>query len=100
VQFAADIAHVALLGDYNHNGVVDAADYVLWRNTLGQSGSNLAADGNQNNSIDSGDYAVWRSHFGQSAAGGSMASKRKCIPCARTRLGARATCDSCDRYGD
>jgi hypothetical protein len=25
------------LGDYNRNGVADAADYTLWRNTLGQS---------------------------------------------------------------
>ena len=25
----------ALLGDYNDNGVVDAPDYVVWRNTLG-----------------------------------------------------------------
>ena len=29
-------AAISPTGDYNHNGVVDAADYVLWRNTLGQ----------------------------------------------------------------
>ncbi len=23
-------------GDYNHNGAVDAADYVAWRDALGQ----------------------------------------------------------------
>jgi hypothetical protein len=54
-----------LPGDYNQNGVVDAADYVAWRNTLGQSGSGLGADGNGNGRIDAGDYAVWRAHFGQ-----------------------------------
>ena len=32
-------------GDYNHNGVVDAADYVVWRNTFGLT-SPLDADGN------------------------------------------------------
>ena len=28
---------VALLGDYNHNGIVDAADYVVWRKNVGTS---------------------------------------------------------------
>ena len=37
---------VGLAGDYNLDGIVDAADYVVWRKTLGQSGTDLAADGN------------------------------------------------------
>jgi hypothetical protein len=56
---------IARLGDYNRNGVVDAADYVVWRDTFGQSGANLAADGNRNGQVDPGDYEVWRVHFGQ-----------------------------------
>ena len=60
-----------LLGDYNQNGVVDAADYVVWRNTLGQTGTGLAADGNTNGQIDDGDYNVWRSHFGRTSGSGS-----------------------------
>jgi hypothetical protein len=43
---------VQLPGDYNENGTVDAADYTLWCNTLGQSGAGLSADGNGNNQID------------------------------------------------
>ena len=35
-----------LLGDYNLNGIVDAADYTVWRNSFGQAGAGLAADGN------------------------------------------------------
>jgi hypothetical protein len=66
-------AHGSLLpGDYNQNGVVDAADYVVWRNTRGQSGSGLGADGNGNGQIDAGDYAVWRAHFGQSSGVGAI----------------------------
>lgn len=57
-------------GDYNGNGAVDAADYVVWRNTLGQSGSGLAADGNGNQMIDSGDYNFWRAGFGQTNGSG------------------------------
>src|SRR4051794_35050753 len=54
-----------LAGDYNANGTVDAADYVLWRTTL-NSTTNLAADGNHNGVVDSGDLDVWRNNFGQS----------------------------------
>jgi hypothetical protein len=65
------VAAAVLLGDYNHNGAVDAADYVLWRKTLGQSGSGLAADGNGNGQIDPGDYNVWRTNFGRRIAPGA-----------------------------
>jgi T5SS/PEP-CTERM-associated repeat protein len=62
------------LGDYNLNGFVDAADYTVWRNTLHQSGSGLAADGNRNGSIDVGDYGVWKSHYGEMSGSGSGAT--------------------------
>jgi hypothetical protein len=64
-------------GDYNHNGVVDAADFVLWQNTLGQSASPAGggADGNANGMIDAGDYTFWRAHFGNTVPGsGSLAT--------------------------
>ena len=58
-----------LFGDYDHDGVIDAADYTVWRDTLGSTGAGLAADGNFNGMIDSGDYDVWKIHFGQTAPG-------------------------------
>jgi uncharacterized protein YjbI with pentapeptide repeats len=58
-------------GDFNGNVVVDAADYTVWRDSLGRTGPNLAADGNFNNQIDSGDYDVWKAHFGQSTGRGA-----------------------------
>jgi hypothetical protein len=57
----------AVPGDYNGNGIVDAADYVIWRNTMGQEGSGLAADGNGNGVVDSGDYDFWRARVGNSS---------------------------------
>jgi fibronectin-binding autotransporter adhesin len=65
------------LGDYNHNGVVDAADYTLWRDTLGSSTS-LAADGNGNGSIDAGDYTIWTTNFGNHSGAG--ASSNSAVP--------------------
>lgn len=59
-------------GDYNGNGAVDAADYALWRDTLGHSGGGLAADGNGNQQVEAGDYDLWRSRFGQAAGGGAV----------------------------
>ena len=57
--------------DYNHNGAVDAADYVVWRDALGQIGAGLTADGNNNGEIDAGDYNVWRANFGRTSRCGT-----------------------------
>jgi hypothetical protein len=66
-QIFATAALVA--GDYNLNGIVDAADYAVWRKKLGSSTS-LPNDDSPGVGLD--DYARWRSHFGQT--GGSGAS--------------------------
>src|SRR4051812_31255617 len=58
-------------GDYNKNGTVDAADYAIWRKTLGSS-SRLAADGDGNGTIEQADYSFWRSRFGNRVKGGEM----------------------------
>jgi hypothetical protein len=48
----------ALAGDFNGNGTVDAADYVVWRNGLGTI-------------YTPSDYDVLRAHFGQTAGSGA-----------------------------
>jgi hypothetical protein len=58
-------------GDYNANGVVDAADYVVWRKTFGQTAAGLPADGDNSGTIDSGDFDVWKTHFGNTAGSGA-----------------------------
>lgn len=49
----------AIPGDYDANGLVDAADNQLWRSTYGST-SDLRADGNDNGRIDAADYTIWR----------------------------------------
>lgn len=54
-------------GDYNRNGAVDAADYVLWRKTQGAmvASAYVGADGSGNKNVGSEDYTVWRANFGE-----------------------------------
>jgi hypothetical protein len=59
---------VGVTGDYNNNGTVDAADYVLWRN-----GGPLQNDTTPA-TVGPEDYNVWRANFGRSAAGIGAAS--------------------------
>jgi hypothetical protein len=47
------------------DGGVDAADFVVWRPSVGQTGAGLTDDGNGNGAIDFGEHDVWRANFGK-----------------------------------
>jgi hypothetical protein len=69
-----------LPGDYNFNGVVDAADYVAWRKNFGNA---KALPNDDTAGVDSNDLQRWRLNFGQSASGtGSefLATSQSAIP--------------------
>jgi hypothetical protein len=74
VRYAAFNAGI-LIGDYNGNQVVDAADYTIWRNRLGQAGNLLPNRDPANGSgpIGPADYASWKSNFGAVLGAGSGA---------------------------
>ena len=55
---------VTLPGDYTGDGIVDVADYNLWRSNVGDT-SSLVADGNGDGLVDSADYVVWRKNSGR-----------------------------------
>ena len=52
-----------LLGDYNDDGTVNAADYAVWRDGLGAEGGFVQAD-----------YDVWFANFGDTEGAGSGAA--------------------------
>jgi len=60
-----------LIGDYNANGVVDAADYVVWRKNLNANtalpNEDLTVTPGQ---VTAADYGVWRSRFGNTSGSG------------------------------
>jgi hypothetical protein len=55
-----------LEGDYNLDGTVDAADYVVWRKN----------DGTQSG------YDIWRANFGKAADGGAALPSANPLPAA------------------
>jgi hypothetical protein len=52
-------------GDYNNNGVVDAADYVLWR-----KGGALQNEVDTPGTVNAADYTAWRARFGNTSGSG------------------------------
>ena len=69
--------------DYNHDGIVDAADYTVWRDSLGQTGTGLAADGTGPGGVPDGvvdqlDFDFWTANFGNHS--GAAASANTAVP--------------------
>jgi enterochelin esterase family protein len=62
-----------LVGDYNRDGAVDAADYVVWQKLAGTS-SITNRDHNNTGAIGQADYDAWRKNLGRSLALGSGAT--------------------------
>jgi hypothetical protein len=62
-------------GDYNGNGVVDMADYVLWRN-----GGPLQNEIDKPGVVDGGDYVAWRTRFGNTSGSGSGLGSSSAVP--------------------
>jgi hypothetical protein len=58
----------AVNGDYNGNGKVDAADYVLWRN-----GGPLQNEVETTGTVGPEDYTAWRAAFGNPGSGSGAA---------------------------
>ena len=68
-------------GDFNKDGVVDAADYSVWRDTEGDLGTELAhppADPNHDFVVDGDDYDLWVANYGEPT--GAQPTPGACVP--------------------
>jgi hypothetical protein len=72
-------AAAGLPGDFNDDGKVDGADYVTWREHLGDSTeSALNGHGDNQNGVDAADYTLWRTHF--ATGGATSATTSESVP--------------------
>ena len=72
------VAGSCLPGNYSNNGVVDAADYVVWRANLGTN--NVLPNDPIGGTIGAAQYYQWRANFGQAAGSGSGVSAHAAVP--------------------
>jgi hypothetical protein len=67
-----DISPVGIspAGDYNNDGTVDAADYIMWKNVEGTS-TDLPNDGTLTGTVGADHYDLWRANFGKPSGSGA-----------------------------
>jgi hypothetical protein len=71
------VAPPGLDGDYNGDGIIDGADYTVWRDHLGETspGYTLLNEAASTGVVNEADFTYWRAHFGESGGGsGSLGS--------------------------
>ncbi|TWT89867.1 hypothetical protein Mal64_02490 [Pseudobythopirellula maris] len=68
------LAQPILVGDYNDNGVVDAADFTVWRDNFETDASLPNRDPGLSGDISMDDYAAWVANFGETLDAMSNAS--------------------------
>lgn len=62
-----------LPGDYNGDGIVDLADYTVWRNNLGATDESSLNNNGDGGGVSISDYQFWKSRFGNTSQGGNLA---------------------------
>ena len=58
-------------GDFNDDGMVDIADYAVWRNNLGGSAAGISWNG-MGGFVTIADYQLWKDNFGTVYGAGSL----------------------------
>jgi autotransporter-associated beta strand protein len=80
LQVTTFIAPPLLIGDYNSNGIVDAADYTVWRNALGTSTVLNNRDPANMGNVSQNDYASWKTNFGATLPGAGSLNSSGSVP--------------------
>lgn len=70
----SSMAAPGLLGDYNEDGAVDAADYVVWRKAEQTGVADLPNDNDDLGNVGAAEYTLWRANFGEMGSGSGLGS--------------------------
>ena len=77
----AGVVIYQLTGDYNDDGIVNAADYTVWRDAVGSPTAALAnRDPSNSGAVDADDYAVWKANYGNSSDDGVIGEPLNSVP--------------------
>jgi autotransporter-associated beta strand protein len=73
------IAVAGMPGDFNEDGIVNAADYVVWRNNL-DGGAALPNDNGLGTPISTAHYDLWKMNYGAGLGSGAAVSGSAQVP--------------------
>jgi hypothetical protein len=76
-QITLNLAPDGLLGDFNEDDVVDAADYITWRRNATANNPLPNDDGLMTQAAR---YSLWTAHFGETAPGGGSGLHGGAVP--------------------
>ena len=76
--FAASSQYPMLVGDYNNDGTVNSADYVVWRDSLGTN--NALPNDPIGGTVNSAQYDQWRANFGKTTGSGGLSGVQAGVP--------------------
>jgi hypothetical protein len=60
--------------DFNNDGIVNGADFLIWQRGFGVGSSHNAGDADGSGTVNAADLAWWKSTFGTSAGMASFAA--------------------------
>jgi hypothetical protein len=58
--------------DFDGNGLVDGADFLIWQRSAGSAGGPAQGDANGDGNVNATDLSVWKTQFGAGAAVGAI----------------------------
>jgi aryl-phospho-beta-D-glucosidase BglC (GH1 family) len=75
-----------LPGDFNYDVFVNAADYIVWYDSQGQTGAGLDADSNIDGIVNELDFEVWKANVPEPATLALIVMGALLLTIARTRI--------------
>lgn len=69
-----------LPGDFNDDGVVNIADYAVWRDNLGAADETVLNNNGDGGGVTAADYTVWKDNFGQTSDAASGFTLTTVVP--------------------